>query len=81
MNYPTIYHIKLLQNVLWGRYQILVSSCADGENRDCIVSITLAHVENAENYIWTMEGQGEHPATHPFLHQMGLIVNTDRYAT
>ncbi len=66
------------QNSLWGKYTILVGACADGENKDCIVSVSLVPVENIDNYSWSIEGQKMNAQLKEFLDQSALIVNTDR---
>lgn len=70
--------LLLLQTALWGRFTLLIASCADGENRDCLVSMAIVPVENGENYAWLMDGQMCDPDFKIYLNQTGLIVNTDR---
>ena len=68
----------MIQTPLWGRFTLLIASCADGENRDCLVSLAIVPVENGESYAWLMDGQMCDPDFEFYLNQMGLIVNTDR---
>ncbi len=66
------------QTTLWGRYQILISVCPDGENRDTVVGLAIVPVENKINYEWLIDGQMVNEDMKQFLQQLGLIVNTDR---
>ncbi len=63
---------------MWGKYQVLVTTVPDGENRNVLVSLALVPVENKVNYEWVMQGHNAIPEMAEFANQVGLVVTTDR---